>query len=210
MIASNPEYPGYLNRIETLMTNATYPLSTQGYSPPNFCTQDKECDTLDCEKETTFSYSQCVGTECDENSQCDTDRCDSGMCIPKFGSCMECDEDSDCASGSCYLFRCANTNNLMDDECRCGINSDCQSGRCEGLLSPICEATLAIGNTCDENSDCMSGYCTWALQCGERSFFSNFLTVIIMIAVIAIAYGIYHFKKRGSSGYQEIKTDIVV
>jgi hypothetical protein len=79
--------------------------------------------------------------------ECDKERCDSGLCIPKLGSCMACDEDSDCAGqdGKCLLFKCcSNEQGLMNNNCFCRVGSDCDSGRCEGFanycaLSYVCE-----------------------------------------------------------------------
>jgi hypothetical protein len=106
------------------------------------CSEGNECESTKCEKDTTFSYSRCVGVECKEDKDCGTGRCDSGLCLPKLGSCVACNEDTDCAGNHCLQFRCSGENGLMDDNCNCNLASDCNSGRCEGLAPPVCEAQL--------------------------------------------------------------------
>eukprot|EP00560_Eucampia_antarctica_P006333 CAMPEP_0197823356 /NCGR_PEP_ID=MMETSP1437-20131217/695_1 /TAXON_ID=49252 ORGANISM="Eucampia antarctica, Strain CCMP1452" /NCGR_SAMPLE_ID=MMETSP1437 /ASSEMBLY_ACC=CAM_ASM_001096 /LENGTH=492 /DNA_ID=CAMNT_0043422483 /DNA_START=54 /DNA_END=1532 /DNA_ORIENTATION=- len=218
------EYPGYLDRIQALISNATsFPIPAQGFSAPHFCTKDVECELNKCDKETADSYSQCVGKSCTKNEDCDTDRCDSGVCLPKSGSCMHCDEDTDCASNKCTLSKCTNMFGTMDDECSCEWSSDCASGRCEGLLEPICEAQLPMGAACNENSDCLSGNCNWFFSCtkgwfltkgknlGNKTDFAMYGVVMGVIALIFIAYyGVKAYKKR-KSGYTAIDTtDIIV
>lgn len=163
------EFPGYLDRIDALIANAeSYPIPANGFKAPNFCTDDVECDSKTCEKETILSGKQCVEDECTDNNQCPSGRCDSGSCIPKFGSCMACDEPSDCISGICTLFKCANFDEKMDDECACLMDKDCASNRCEAF---ICEAKLTGGNWCTEHSDCMSDRCTWWFKCTAEDIF---------------------------------------
>lgn len=167
---STTEYPGYLDRIESLMENATYPIRTTGYVPLSICTQDVECETDTCSPETHFSFKRCVGVDCTKDEECPkTGRCDSGICLPKLGSCEGCDEDSDCAGGKCILFHCSGSNGLMDDNCVCKWGSDCESGRCEGFIPPQCEAQLGIGAHCNEGSDCKSGHCSWNFLCVEKA-----------------------------------------
>lgn len=157
------EFPGYLNRIDALMDNAeSYPIPATGFRSPNFCTDDIECDSNKCEKETPLSPKQCLAEECANNIECASGRCDSGSCLPKFGSCMACDESSDCISGMCILFRCANFDEKMDDECSCLKDADCESGRCDAFK---CEAKLPGGTFCTEHSDCKSDRCTWWFRC---------------------------------------------
>eukprot|EP00527_Entomoneis_sp_CCMP2396_P004298 CAMPEP_0198141192 /NCGR_PEP_ID=MMETSP1443-20131203/4226_1 /TAXON_ID=186043 /ORGANISM="Entomoneis sp., Strain CCMP2396" /LENGTH=514 /DNA_ID=CAMNT_0043803845 /DNA_START=41 /DNA_END=1585 /DNA_ORIENTATION=+ len=164
-------FPGYADRISKIMElydqDEKYPVRANGFIPGSYCTEDVECETKKCERETGLSWKQCVGTECDSDDDCDTDRCDSGICMPKLGSCQVCDEDSDCESGTCsWRFRCAATKDgLMGDECLCNINSDCESGRCEGFKPPICEARLGDGARCNEHSDCISEKCSWRFKC---------------------------------------------
>ena len=101
------------------------PVNTDGFLVGDLCSDDRECMTGMCEKETgwryvcglrrmprfmaacilnlqytymsrfvsCFSAARCKGIECEEDSQCDTDRCDNGICVPKLGSCQPCDED---------------------------------------------------------------------------------------------------------------------
>ena len=117
-----------------------------------------------------FSYYQCVGTSCKRDSECETGRCDSGVCMPKLSSCMICDEDTDCMYGHCSAqFRCSGENKLMDDDCLCFFNSECHSGRCEGVRPSVCEAKLGEGSYCSESSDCLSNQCTWSFHCAAAS-----------------------------------------
>ena len=131
--------------------------------------QDIECASGHCGKETGFSYNRCIGTACKRDEECDTGRCDSGVCIPKLGSCQVCDEAADCLSGTCSaLFRCSGEKGLMDDDCACVFNADCLSGRCEGLNPRICEAQLGLDAYCNESSDCVSGFCSWKFRCEKK------------------------------------------
>lgn len=174
MQAADADTPaGYLDRIESLLhtygkKNHTYPVRSNGYVAGTLCSKNKECETDKCEKETTFSYSRCVGVECDENKDCDSDRCDSGLCLPKLSSCMSCNEDSDCAGNKCLQYRCSGSNGLMDDNCNCNFDGDCDSGRCEGLAPPVCEAKLGVGGRCNEDTDCRSDYCSWRFRCDNK------------------------------------------
>lgn len=169
--AEGSKYPGYLDRIVAIMEyyaeKGTYPVRTTGYLPNSLCTEAKECETGECVKETGLSWARCVGTQCDEDMDCpETGRCDSGICVPKLGSCQPCDEDSDCESDHCtWHFVCTNMEGLIDNECGCSVNSDCKSGRCEGWAPPICEARLGDGATCNEDSDCLSNDCSWSFRC---------------------------------------------
>ena len=164
---STTAYPGYLDRLDALMTNATYPIRNNGYVAGSLCSQDKECESNTCAAETHFTFNRCVGRNCNSDEDCDTNRCDSGVCIQKLGSCEPCDEASDCAGSHCLLFQCSNEQGLMDNACTCKRDSDCESGRCEGITPPVCEAQLGLGATCNEASDCKSNYCTWSFVCGE-------------------------------------------
>uniref|UniRef100_A0A7S4NAS7 Fungal lipase-type domain-containing protein n=1 Tax=Odontella aurita TaxID=265563 RepID=A0A7S4NAS7_9STRA len=166
MVGTN-EHPGYLDRIDAIISHEDYPVRTNGYVGGSACTENKECESNQCSKETTFSYSRCVSTECRIDADCETGRCDSGLCMPKLGSCMSCDEDSDCESGKCpiFVFKCAGDDGLMDNKCMCMQNSDCTSGRCEGTNPRICEAQLGEGGKCNEDSDCKSYECNWMFKC---------------------------------------------
>jgi pimeloyl-ACP methyl ester carboxylesterase len=169
-VADTP--PGYLDRIKAIMhahsKDQPYPVRTSGYVAGTLCSEGKECESTKCEKDTTFAYSRCVGVECKEDKDCGTGRCDSGLCLPKLGSCMACNEDTDCAGNHCLQFRCSGENGLMDDNCNCNFGSDCTSGRCEGLAPPVCEAQLGIGSQCNEDSDCRSEYCSWGFRCDNK------------------------------------------
>jgi len=119
-IVSTTEYPGYLDRLQALMANATYPIRTTGYVAHSLCTQDVECETQKCETETHLSFHRCMGVDCQNDKDCpETGRCDSGICLPKLGSCEGCDEDSDCAGGKCILFKCSGSSGKMDNNCIC-------------------------------------------------------------------------------------------
>jgi len=166
------EEPGYLDRLNILMdtrSNNTYPIRNDGYIAGSLCSKDVECQTEKCESETNFAWSRCVGTECTTDDECDdTGRCDSGLCIPKLGSCQHCDEDSDCKSGSCLgfpIFKCSGPDGKMDTECECIKDENCATGRCEGLAPPTCLALLPVGARCNEHSDCQSGDCSWRFKC---------------------------------------------
>lgn len=175
---STTEYPGYLDRLYSLMANATYPIRTTGYVAHSYCTQDKECETNKCEAETHLSFHRCVGVDCVKDKDCpETGRCDSGICLPKLGSCEGCDEDSDCAGGKCILFHCSGSSGKMDNNCVCKWGADCESGRCEGIAPPQCEALLGLDASCNENSDCKSGHCGWNFQCTGMSRVKNHTTL---------------------------------
>lgn len=136
--------------------------------------QNIECASGHCGKETKFAFNRCIGTSCKRDNDCDTGRCDSGVCMPKLGSCEVCDEDADCMFGHCStLYRCSGEDGLMDDDCACIFNGDCRSGRCEGLKPRICEAQLGLGAYCNENDDCLSGHCSWKFRCEETSWWSR-------------------------------------
>ena len=127
-----------------------------------------------------FSYYQCVGTSCKQDNQCETGRCDSGVCMPKLSSCMICDEDTDCIYGHCSAqFRCSGENKLMDNDCLCFFNSECHSGRCEGVRPSVCEAKLGEGSYCSESSDCVSNQCTWSFHCAAAHTSPNVVTMEI-------------------------------
>merc|ERR1712071_37069 len=210
---STERSPGYLDRITTLLDNAkSYPLSTQGFVPPNYCSDDSECESKTCARETSFSYEQCLSQDCASDDQCKAGRCDAGTCLPKLGSCMECDENSDCASGTCLLFKCANLEGKMDDECRCEWDTDCDSGRCEGFVPPMCEAALPEGSGCDEHSDCLSNNCNWWFQCSAEDILgvgpSSDVNVfsarsVVLVASVAASFVAYEYvgRRRRSRGY---------
>jgi hypothetical protein len=164
MVSTTP-FPGYLDRIQTLMKNDKYPIRNNGYVTGSLCSKDKECETKKCGAETHFTFNRCIGIQCTKDSDCDTDRCDSGVCIPKLGSCAPCDEASDCVGKKCTIFKCSNEDGFMDDLCSCIRDADCDSGRCEGVAPPICEAKLGLGASCNEASDCQSKYCSWSFVC---------------------------------------------
>jgi hypothetical protein len=169
----NLDYPptGYLDRtnaiIEEYSDNDSYLVRTSGYLSGTLCSEGKECASDKCEKDVKLAYSRCVGPECQKNKDCGTARCDSGLCLPKLGSCMACNEDSDCVGNHCLLFRCSNENGFMDNNCRCYSDSDCNSGRCEGWFPPHCKAQLQNGSRCNEDSDCRSDHCTWRFRCRD-------------------------------------------
>lgn len=172
MIApEDSDHPGYLDRVDAIMDHyaehGQYPVRDNGYLPNSLCTEDIECESGVCDRELRYSWKRCVGIECKTDTDCtDTGRCDSGICVPKLGSCQPCDENADCESGICtWRFVCTNMEGLLDNECECNINSDCQSGRCEGWSPPICEARLAEGAYCNEDSDCLSNDCSWRFRC---------------------------------------------
>ena len=178
---------GYLDRIQFLINNATsYPIPSRGFAAPNYCTENDECDLKICKKETDKSFSRCVADECSLDHHCDTGRCESGMCIPMLGSCMECDEDSDCVSDKCIGNRCANLKGKMDDACFCRLNSDCESGRCEGVFTRVCEAKRPNGGHCNESSDCLSDYCNIFHTCVTGFFKNNLLNDICEISLIVL------------------------
>jgi hypothetical protein len=165
----DPAPSGYLDRINAIMEeysdNEPYLVRTSGYLSGSLCSEGKECASGTCEKDVKFAYSRCVGPECEKNKDCGTGRCDSGLCLPKLGSCKACNEDSDCAGNNCLLFRCSNGDGFMDNNCRCYSDSDCDSGRCEGWFPPHCRAQLGNDSRCNEDSDCRSDHCTWRFRC---------------------------------------------
>ena len=174
MVNGSTPYPGYEDRLRALMSPGKYPIRNNGYVAGSLCSENKECESKKCASETSLSFDRCVGVGCVTDKDCDTGRCDSGVCLPKRGSCMPCDEDSDCAGGnrsSCLMpfFRCTNEEGKMDEQCSCRVSSDCRSGRCEGLKERQCEARLALGGKCNEHSDCLSGYCSWGFICESRT-----------------------------------------
>lgn len=216
-MSGTSEHPGYIERIQTLIDDATsYPISTQGFAAPNYCTVDEECELNKCVQEVEAGFSQCMGKNCTKNEDCDTDRCDAGICLPKFGSCMICDEDSDCMSGKCLAQRCTNLQGKVDDQCSCEWNSDCESGRCEGTFDFICEAQLPLGATCNEHNDCLSGNCNWWFHCSKGLFFTkgknigrkNDLSLwAITLGLALVCFAIYKYVKNNQTkeGYSEIK-----
>jgi hypothetical protein len=161
-------FPGYMDRLQALMENAaSFPIRANGFADNTLCSQSQECESGSCGKETSWSETRCIGTECTEDEHCLSDRCEYGSCVPKLGSCMSCDEDSDCAGGKCLSSKCSGSNGLMDDNCICTWDTDCNSGRCERLETSNCEAQLAFGAVCNEDSDCKSSFCSWKFQCDE-------------------------------------------
>jgi len=212
------ENPGYLKRIQNLMKNPTYPIPSQGFAAPNFCSKDDECDLKTCKKETDQSYPQCVADECTLDHHCDTGRCDSGMCVPMLGSCMMCDENSDCASDKCIAHQCANLKGKVDNECSCHFNSDCASGRCEGIFTRVCEARRPNGGLCNESSDCLSDHCNVLYTCMKGIFENNILNDIFEISlVVLVCVGCYYLVKwvlkywEERRGYKSIENvEIVV
>lgn len=186
---ASSEYPGYEDRVKALMAQQKYPIRNNGYVAGSLCSEDKECLSQECDKETKLSFNRCVGTMCDKNSDCDTDRCDSGVCLPKASSCMPCDEDSDCAGdkGRCLFFTCSNEQGLMDNNCFCRVSQDCDSGRCEGLISSReCEPRLSLGGSCNENSDCKSKYCSWNFICARATKEKHILQKVIRGIIFSV------------------------
>jgi hypothetical protein len=223
MVNGSTPYAGYEDRINALMDYGQFPIRNNGYVAGSLCSENKECESNECDAETGFTWNRCVGTDCDADSDCDTGRCDSGVCITKALSCMACDEDSDCAGdGSCLFFLCSKENGLMDNNCFCRFGSDCDSGRCEGYTSPQCEAQLGVGGSCNEDSDCKSNYCSWSFVCEDVTAKSMHSLVVpeeqegggiggmtwFLLALIA-AVGIYlthKFIKERRAGYDELPT----
>ena len=237
MVSANGTYPGYLDRIEVIMgeyANGTYPVRTSGYIAGSLCTEDKECESSSCQRETSFSYKRCVGTRCKKDKDCETDRCDSGVCIPKLGSCQPCDEHSDCLYGTCgWNFQCTGERGLMDNGCSCNFNADCQSARCEGISTRLCEATLPLGAYCDESSDCESGYCSWGFRCASESWWRNatiaddetnsqlpptdsggkgMLLVMgsVLAGLVVLVVSLMGWQRRRRREYEEIPTELTV
>lgn len=216
------EFPGYADRIIKIMSvyndTGKYPVRDNGFIAGSFCTEDVECESGVCGSETALTWKRCVGVECKSDADCDSNRCDSGLCVPKLGSCQVCDEDSDCESGSCsWRFRCAeNAQGLMADQCACNLDSDCLSGRCEGVKPPICEPKLGLGATCNEPSDCVTGHCSWDFTCISELTSTEQLAeeaktpkgliicgiILGCIVVIACIYRAFFWRRRGD--YDEI------
>jgi len=192
MRSKSSEYPGYEDRIQALMANNSYPIRNNGYVAGSLCSEDQECLSEDCGKETKVSFNRCVGTVCDNNSDCDTDRCDSGVCLPKASSCMACDEDTDCAGdkGRCLFFVCSNEHGLMDNNCFCRVSQDCESGRCEGMASNReCEPQLSLGGACNENSDCKSKYCSWNFVCARATKEKHIFQSVVRLFIFSFLAG---------------------
>ena len=160
--------PGYFYRLEAVITNNTFPVQTNGFVAESFCSQDKECASNMCAPESINSFSKCLGTQCDTNLDCEPDRCELNLCVPKMGSCQQCNEPSDCTSGKCWMSKCSNEKGFMDDNCNCMWDSDCESGRCDGFTMPLCRAKQGLGASCNESSDCESNYCSWFFVCREK------------------------------------------
>ena len=68
------------------------PIPTDGFSTGFLCTDDQECLSGMCKKETDFTWDRCHGVDCTQDADCETGRCDHGECAPKLGSCQICDE----------------------------------------------------------------------------------------------------------------------
>ncbi|CAB9524515.1 expressed unknown protein [Seminavis robusta] len=150
-------------------TPISEPIPADGYATGSLCSINEECLSGLCEQETGLHWKRCHGIECKVDSDCETLRCDHGVCVNKLGSCQPCDEDSDCKYGDCFGFRCTGPGNLMDTNCRCLLSEHCRSGRCDGVSPRICEAALPLDARCNEDSDCHSGYCSWSLRCADPS-----------------------------------------
>jgi hypothetical protein len=170
-------FPGYADRLKALLENTSdFPIQADGFSNHAQCTDSSECLSKNCGQATKHSFKRCIATECDEDSDCPSDRCDFGSCFTKLSSCMPCDEDSDCAGGNCLLSKCSGHSGLMDDNCICKWDTDCDSGRCELFATGTCEAQLAVGAHCNEDSDCHTDYCTWRFQCDEKGLGGDYCT----------------------------------
>mmetsp|Transcript_33400 Transcript_33400/g.44559 ORF Transcript_33400/g.44559 Transcript_33400/m.44559 type:complete len:175 (-) Transcript_33400:131-655(-) len=135
---SNGEDYGYIQRIEALMSNSTYPLRSDGWG---------------------------VGEACSDDGECISGLCSDRICKEVLGSCESCNDDSECASGKCYLSKCSRMDLMIDNGCTCVFDSDCSSGRCEGPFGWKCEAKKSTGESCNEDSDCESGDCSWLWGC---------------------------------------------
>jgi hypothetical protein len=61
MEGAGTPFPGYKDRIIDLMANNTYPIRNNGYVAGSLCSEDKECESGECEAETHFSWNRCVG-----------------------------------------------------------------------------------------------------------------------------------------------------
>jgi hypothetical protein len=205
--------PGYADRIDALMYNATYPIRNNGYIAGSLCSEDIECESKECAKELAFSWKRCVGIDCDVDDDCETERCDSGLCLSKQGSCMSCDEDSDCEGDDamCLFYHCSNPFGKMDNQCICRTGGDCDSGRCEGYSHPVCEARLGNGASCNENSDCKSNYCSWAYTCEAASRNNKTLNILIWIAIgvaaSGLVYSVYSCCCKKRSEYTQIPSE---
>ena len=170
------------------------PIPADGFEAGSLCSVNEECLSGMCKRETGLSWRRCHGVECKLNSDCETNRCDHGLCKPKAGSCQPCNEDSDCKSEKCLGFSCAGPGKLMDENCGCFVNDNCRSGRCDGLKPRICEAQLPMDARCNEDNDCLSGYCSWSLRCADPASNSreieverkvlNWRTALAIVALI--------------------------
>lgn len=154
-----PEIPSGLSK----------PVPADGFESGSLCSVNAECLSGMCKRETGLSWRRCHGVECKVNTDCETNRCDNGICVPKVGSCQPCNEDSDCKSEKCLGFSCAGPGQLMDENCGCFINDNCRSGRCDGVNPRTCEARLPMDARCNEDHDCLSGYCSWNLRCADTA-----------------------------------------
>lgn len=219
MVSLNGTYPGYLDRLNAISLpndhhpNVSFPIRTSGYIAHSLCTEDKECESGECDKETLFSYKRCFGKNCSVDDECESNRCDNGVCVPKLGSCLTCDEDSDCLHGTCYGFRCSGPKGLMDDDCTCRLNSDCRSGRCEGLLHErVCQSVLALGAHCNEDSDCDSKFCSIGFRCANPPFaVAAHVKRWSLIGVAVIGVGMvagWWFQSRRRPGYEQIPAQL--
>lgn len=216
--------PGYLDRIETLKNETiSYPTSLSGFRTHDMCTENVECASNKCEKNSLFGRKECVGDECQHNWECPTGRCSSGSCLPRFGSCMECVHNTDCASNRCIYFKCANLEGKMDDKCICQTDSECESERCDGYpFYGICETRLKGGEFCNEHSDCLSDRCNWFFHCTEErnilgelpekarllgnSMFSvPFLVGLGLLSVAFVSYDYIVRRRRSRYGYVSIE-----
>lgn len=196
------------------------PIPTDGFEAGSLCSVNKECLSGMCKRETGFSWRRCQGVECKSNADCDTNRCDNGLCTPKVGSCQPCNEDSDCKSEKCLGFSCAGPEQLMDENCGCFINDNCRSGRCDGINPRICEALLPMDARCNEDHDCLSGYCSWSLRCADPSTksreikieksFLNWRTAVAVAAVVLFCiigrYALAWFSDKRNS-YESIPSN---
>jgi len=75
---------GYLNRLITLEYNtAQFPISIDGYSNHSFCCEFVECHSMKSGEDTLSTFSRYIGTECTDDEECYSGRCDSGKCRSK-------------------------------------------------------------------------------------------------------------------------------
>jgi hypothetical protein len=170
--SSNATHPGYLERIQSLVaeyTKKSYPVVSNGFVAGSLCSKDIECASKNCTRDTSLSsYKRCVGTACKLDSDCTANRCVSGLCAAKLGSCQICTEHTDCLHEKCSTaFRCTGSGGFLDNDCLCVFGSECRSGRCEGINPRVCEARLGLGSYCNEATDCLSGRCSWKFHCVE-------------------------------------------